>query len=311
MTLNTEMLRSKFVGSMIGCGIGDALGTIAFHRLPKLLIELKDVEVLSYTDDTAMAIGLAESIAVKKCVDERHLGDRFKHNYLREPNRGYASGPPKVFNLVDSKGMSYSKAAQMLYGWQGSLGNGGAMRAGPVGLFFYDSENLYEQAKASSIVTHAHPVGIDGAAIIARLVAEAVRTEPGPNFDPLRVCARAVQEARTMEFQKKMKLVGQLLEKGVDSKEAADELDRGFRADESVPFAVYSFLRNPSSFVDCLVCAVGNGGDRDTLGAMAGSISGAYLGVDAIPENWKNKLENREYIEKLGMLLLQTKLQNC
>jgi poly(ADP-ribose) glycohydrolase ARH3 len=52
---------------------------------------------------------------------------------------------------------------------------------------------------------------------------------------------------------------------------------------ESLSFPIYSSLRFASSFEDCLYCAIMHGGDRDTLGAMAGAISGAYLGFEAIP----------------------------
>jgi poly(ADP-ribose) glycohydrolase ARH3 len=73
--------------------------------------------------------------------------------------------------------------------------------------------------------------------------------------------------------------------------------------DESMPFALYSFLCFPESFEACLFCAILNGGDRDTLGAMAGALSGAYLGVEAIPNIWRRKLENRERIERLASSL--------
>ena len=48
-----------------------------------------------------------------------------------------------------------------------------------------------------------------------------------------------------------------------------------------------------------------NGGDRDTLGTMAGAIAGAYLGIEAIPESWRQKLENLSYIEKLASRLAE------
>ena len=43
-----------------------------------------------------------------------------------------------------------------------------------------------------------------------------------------------------------------------------------------------------------LFCAILHGGDRDTLGAMACAVSGAYLGVEAIPQAWREKIENRQ-----------------
>jgi ADP-ribosylglycohydrolase len=39
---------------------------------------------------------------------------------------------------------------------------------------------------------------------------------------------------------------------------------------------------------------------------MAGAISGAYLGIDALPEAWREKLENRAYIERLASGLAET-----
>jgi len=72
---------------------------------------------------------------------------------------------------------------------------------------------------------------------------------------------------------------------------------------ESLPFALYSFLRHPKSFADCLFCAILHGGDRDTLGAMACAVSGAYVGIDSIPQSWRQKLENRSYIEDLALRL--------
>ena len=63
---------------------------------------------------------------------------------------------------------------------------------------------------------------------------------------------------------------------------------------ESLPFAIYAFLAHPHSFEGCLLDTVLSGGDRDTLGAMAGAILGAYLGVAAISalsggRNWRTR----------------------
>ena len=71
-----------------------------------------------------------------------------------------------------------------------------------------------------------------------------------------------------------------------------------------MPFALFSFLRHPKSFEDCLFCAILHGGDRDTLGAMACAVCGAYLGIEAVPHYWKAKLENRSYFEDLALSLL-------
>ena len=298
---------------MVGSALGDAIGELAFWRSgeARLRSKIARSDVLVYTDDTAMAIGLAEAVSTSKSItqvgrlDEQHVGDIFRANYRREPWRGYAMGPPTVFRLVERRGMSYPEAARSLFGGQGSFGNGAAMRIAPVGLFFHDSPDLYEQARASASVTHAHPVGVDGAAVLAWAVAQAVKLAPQEPFPFERFFQGLVDFARTPQIRDKMALVRTLLAEDVPPRDAARRLGRGVAVHKSLPFAIYSFLRHPQSFEACLFCAVLNGGDRDTLGAMACAVSGAYLGVEAILQGWREKLENREYIEDLAIKLAE------
>lgn len=300
-------LKKKYLGAMVGSALGDAIGELAFrYREKQTLRPLVDrIEKLVYTDDTAMAIGLAESILQKKGIDQQHLGDIFSRNFYREPWRGYASGPPTIFSIVSHTGVSYVEAARSLFGGVGSLGNGAAMRIVPVGLFFHNSENLYEMAGDSAEVTHAHPVGKDGAAVQAWAIAQAVKLDPETDFPLEKFTKGLIAFARTSEIREKMKLVQTLINEDASPRSAADRLGRSVAVDESMPFAVYSFLRYPKSFEDCLFCSILNGGDRDTLGAMACAISGAYLGIEAIPRSWRNKLETRIVIENLASSLVE------
>ena len=90
-------LWDKYLGCMLGSALGDAIGELAF-RFPeegRLRAAISAAPVLRYTDDTAMAIGLAESLAEKGGLDPQHLGQTFHRHFTREPWRGYASGPPR------------------------------------------------------------------------------------------------------------------------------------------------------------------------------------------------------------------------
>jgi len=58
-----------------------------------------------------------------------------------------------------------------------------------------------------------------------------------------------------------------------------------------------------------VVNAVLGGGDTDTIAAITGVLSGAYNGIEAIPEKWIQKLENKTYIETLAEKLYQTTLK--
>jgi poly(ADP-ribose) glycohydrolase ARH3 len=302
MANRTDRL-DKFIGGMIGSALGDAIGELAFYRPTKagLLSEVDRRERLVYTDDTAMAIGLAESIAAVGGLDQDHLGDTFRDNFLREPWRGYAVGPPTIFAEAEQSGISYAEAAGMLFGGQGSYGNGAAMRIVPLGLLFHDAPDLYEKARLSAEVTHAHPIGVDGAAVQARAVAQAVALDPAEPFAADDFLRTLLETARTPEMMGKLFHVRRLVRESAPAQHAASALGQDVAVQRSLPFAIFCFARHPHSFQDCLFCAALNGGDADTLGAMACAISGAYLGVEAIPRAWREKLENRQAIEELAV----------
>jgi len=299
----------KYLGGMIGSALGDAIGELAFQYRNKddLCIQIDRLKELRYTDDTAMSIGLAESLIKKGYLDQHDLGETFRCNYEREPWRGYASGPPTIFTIVKQSGSSYAEAARSLFGGTGSLGNGAAMRIVPVGLFFHDSPELYEKASMSAAVTHAHPVGKDGAAVQARAVSCAVNLDPKEAFPYTAFMDILINFSRTLQIEEKILRVQKLINAQRSPSFAAKQLGQTVAVHESMPFALFSFLRHPTSFEDCLFCATLHGGDRDTLGAMACAISGAYLGIESIPQSWREKLENRSYIEDLALRLSEVK----
>ncbi len=303
VTMNN--IKTKYLGGMIGSALGDAIGELAFryHRKDELCAQLDRLKEFRYTDDSAMSIGLAESILGKGCLDQQDVGETFKNNFHKEPWRGYASGPPTIFSMVEQLGITYAEAAGTLFGGTGSLGNGAAMRVVPVGLFFHNSSDLYEMARMSAAVTHAHPVGIDGAAVQADAIALAVKLDQREAFPREVFIDTLIGFARTPEMKKKMVLVQELINANTTPSFAAEQLGRTVAVHESMPFALFSFLRHHKSFEDCLFCAILHGGDRDTLGAMACAISGAYVGIKAIPKSWREKLENRLYIEDLAVRL--------
>ncbi len=293
---------------MVGSALGDAIGEIAFVHIRESSLSdfLEGDESLTYTDDTAMALGIAESLVRMKKIDQQDLGDTFRRNFENEPWRGYGSGPPVIFSIVKKTGISYVEAAKSLFGGRGSLGNGAAMRIAPLGLFYHLSQTLYENAGLSAEVTHTHPLGIDGAALQAAAVADAVSLDAIRIFPKEKFIGRLIDMARTVVMKEKMTIVRDLINDSESPEEAARLIGRSVAVYESMPFAVYSFMRHSESFEKCIYCAVLNGGDRDTLGAMAGAISGAYLGIEAIPDVWKKKLENRAMIEELAVELAET-----
>ena len=170
------------------------------------------------------------------------------------------------------------------------------MRIAQIGLFYHWADNLDAPARVSATVTHAHPVGIDGAA-----VARAVALDPGEPFDAGAFVAALFAVVRTDIIRGRMVLVQELIAAAADPGPVADAIGRTVSVHETMPFAIYVYLANPKSFVDCLYTAALNGGDLDTLAAVASAVSGAYLGMEALPASWLAKVENRDDMEILAL----------
>ncbi len=302
-------LEDSATGALLGCALGDAIGELAFTHPSKddLAAAVAAQSELVYTDDTAMTIALAESLIARGGLDPDDLGGRFAAHFGREPWRGYGPGPPKIFALVERTGIAYREAARRLYGGEGSFGNGAAMRIAPIGVAHRDGPELREAACRSAEVTHAHPVGQDGAAVQALAVGIATaHALAGRRLDPAATAERLVTAAQTPEIRQKMQAMARLLAEDAPPARVADAVGRSIAVQESMPFAVYAFLQAPEDFQACLHCAILNGGDRDTLGAMTGAIAGAYLGAEALPPGWRAAVENGEDLTRLARALAQS-----
>jgi len=304
-----QVLKSKFLGALIGTGVGDALGA-PFEGWSKVKLEkIEEVaerrEVLTYTDDTHMMIGVAESLIRTRGFDGENMTQTFVKNYELEPFRGYGPGPPRIFRLIRA-GKAWDKAAQELY-HGGSYGNGSAMRVAPIGVFYYDNpEILREVAHKSSQITHTHTLGKEGAAVQAYAIGLATNLEPPLAVDQHDFLAKLINYTQDRVYKEKLNRIKGLLVES-DKARVTTELGNGIEAFNSVPTAIYSFLAQPDSFTQAVLYAISLGGDTDTIGAMTGAISGAYLGIESIPNSWKGKLENGFYIEELAERLWSLK----
>lgn len=302
-------LESKFMGGFIGCALGDSIGELAFRYRDrqKLLEVVEKADVVRYTDDTAMAIGLAESIIENKgkIIPER-LGQQFHKNFKNEPHRGYGSGPPTIFRTIEKTEKKYTEVAQELFGGKGSFGNGASMRITPLGMFFYNREDLYSIAKKSAIVTHSHPLGIDGAAILAKLISLIISKDPDEykiKDERNQILDILIEFSKTETYSKKLERIRKFILNKTSRKEVENEIGSGVLAQNSVPYVIYSFLKEPYDYNESLIQIILMSRDRDTVGAMLGGALGSYLGFSAIPPKWVSKLENKDYIVKLAKKL--------
>jgi poly(ADP-ribose) glycohydrolase ARH3 len=306
MSLPSGMLQDRFRGCLLGLAIGDALGgkfeaqtaDAIRERFPTVaaLIAYPQEEIW-YTDDTQMAIGVAEVLAEHGEIIESRLCEAFVANYV--PSRGYGRGARAVLEAMEH-GKDYRQVAEQYFPG-GSYGNGAAMRVALVGLVFHnDRRRLGEQARLSALPTHVHPLGIEGAQLLALavgIVTSMLRFDAASFFDELlSACPSQAYRAR--------------LEKAAALQSVAGlgALGNRIEALESVPTALASFALAPESFEATIAHVILLGGDTDTLAAMAGAVSGAYLGAGKLPPRLVDLLESspkgRGYLVMLADKLL-------
>jgi poly(ADP-ribose) glycohydrolase ARH3 len=305
---STAARADRFAGCLLGLAVGDAVGApyeglkhtdIYFQfGTPDKLVTNPSGDPLCYTDDTEMTIGVAETLAACGRIEEARLCRAFADNY--HPERGYGPSARHVIEAMKD-GRDWRPLAETLLPG-GSFGNGAAMRVAPVGLVFADApDELWAQARLSALPTHTHPLGIEGAQLLALAVSLALRAA---TFDRKEFWRELLARATTEEFRWHITTAMKL--KPSDSLAG---LGSTLHAHRSVVTAIACFAATPSDYETAIGRAIGLGDDTDTLAAMAGTLVGAFGGVGAIPPGLLAKLEDgpakgRTHLTNLAAALL-------
>jgi len=178
---------------------------------------------------------------------------------------------------------------------EGSFGNGGAMRIAPVGLAYRHAPNdrLHQAVEDALVCTHVHPEAVDGALVQAKAVAVAATADP-MQLDPEAFLRAVCQVGSTTIVQTKLEALADGLRREDADVFVIARVGNGIRASEAVAAALWAFLRYWRTPEECIIRAVGFGGDTDTIGAMAGALVGALHGTAWIPARWYDAIENGE-----------------
>lgn len=292
----------KLRGLLYGTWIGDAAGASFEGYGPDLIPSLDSHYFIShppvtYTDDTQMTISVLEEMVENGEIIQESLKERFLKSF--SPWRHYSGGMLEVIERWRS-GEHIESAARSLYGGMGSFGDGAAMRVAPISAFFSikSIEDFTEQVKLCSSLTHTHPYGISGAVLQGYAVLLALN-EVSPEDWFTHFYQLEIESA----YKIKLGDVARALKHQASAHESVRMVGNGADALDAVSAAIYSFLRNPSSFEDSLTFAISMGGDTDTIAAMTGAIAGAFWGYKRIPSWLLGSLENgkngRVLVEKL------------
>lgn len=273
-----------------GLSLGDCFGQRFFGN-PEFVVTLIEARALPaapwhYTDDTEMALSIVEVLAEHGRIDQDQLAQAFARRYAHDPSRGYGGTAHSILRAI-GEGTPWREAAGGAFSGMGSMGNGGAMRAAPVGAYFADDlAAVVAEAAASAAVTHAHPDGQAGAIAVA--VAAAGACEAAGQPDVGRYLLDLAIEHTPDGPTRQGLLQARALPAGCSVQLAISALGNGSRviSSDTVPFALWCAARHPLDYEEALWLTVAGLGDRDTTCAIVGGIVALAAGDQALPADW-------------------------
>lgn len=263
------------------------------------------------TDDTQLTMVIAEALLHGSGTIDVH--DLVQRLLAWWPDaRGIGRSTDEALETL-SMGVPWLQAGSS------SAGNGAAMRAAPIGLAHHrDYLRLRDEAIVSAVVTHRDPTAILSTVVQAAMVAWCLHH---PGVDPVTgglmdvvehvattMPDPAVPERHQARVGRPVRLGDRLMEVPrwlhLDADEIVDRWWNGAYVIESLPVALWAFLRYADDPEEMLIETASMGHDCDTIASMAGNLAGAYHGTAWIPERWLDQLEHRETLAGLATSLL-------
>jgi ADP-ribosylglycohydrolase len=282
--------------SLQGLSCGDAFGERFFlhPEVAKSLISQRAIpsKPWRFTDDTAMAISIAEILEEFGEIHPEQLAENFGKRFLSDPHRGYGPAMHSLLPELATNPAFWNKLAPQLFKGRGSFGNGAAMRVSPIGAYFADDlEALVSQAELSAQITHSHIEGIAGAIAVALAAGLAFRTASS-TIGAQQFLQEIFERLPLSEVRSGIAKALELPQSATVEK-AVDILGNGAKisAQDTVPFCLWVAAHHLGNYEEALWTTVSGLGDCDTNCAIVGGIVVLSAGVQSIPANWLDACE--------------------
>jgi ADP-ribosyl-[dinitrogen reductase] hydrolase len=302
-------LANRYRGALLGLAVGDALGTTLEFARPGSFRPITDIvgggpfglQPGQWTDDTSMALCLAESLIECKGFDPVDQLAR----YCRWRRTGHLSSTGRCFDIGTTTRAALAAFEGTRDPYPGSTdarsaGNGSLMRLAPIPLAFAQNpQDAIAKAALSSRTTHGAREAVDACRYFAGVLVGALEGRPktellSPFFSP--VPDLWSQASLTPK-------IAAVAAGAFARKEPPAILGTGYVVD-CLEAALWAFHRS-ETFRDGALLAVNLGDDADTTGAVYGQLAGAYYGEQGIPEPWRAVLAHRHHIEGYADQLLR------
>ena len=296
---HADSIRDRALGAFLGLAVGDAVGTTLEFRARDAQPRVEDMvgggpfklPPGGWTDDTAMALALADSLATAGTLDCRDLIDRF----VRWRQDGDYSCSGHCFDIGDTTRAAldrYLQTGDPLAGSTdpGSAGNGSLMRLAPVALRFWDDRpRLVAAAAEQSRTTHGAEEAVDACRAFAGLLANAIAGVP-------RADVLAPREFESAEA------IARIMAGGWRGRPRNEIRSSGYVV-HTLEAAIWSVART-GNFRNAVLLAANLADDADTVAAVTGQLAGALYGLSGIPEAWRERVAWKDrLLETAGRLL--------
>ena len=328
--------KDRAIGCLIGLCVGDALGVtqeiFPLTSLPETLIMvLKQREQLKlnpqsdmmgggpwvhsgtileqgeFTDDSSMALCLADSLLFMGQLDPSDLMERF----TRWWKTGYNSSRPNSIGL----GGNIAKALEKFKNDPSNpiaggtdpdkdAGNGAIMRLAPIAIYWHDDfQQAVLMARLQASVTHNIPETTESCVLMTYIMIKGIHGDSVEHiFNNLYMIIPQLKDPQIADLAR--------LDAKWKSKSEKQIITLPGRTLWSLEAALWC-LYTTKTFKDCIIKVINLGGDADTVGAIAGQMAGAIYGCSEIPSEWIYKLKyNQKITQKVIALFEKKKLNN-
>ena len=293
-------VRDRAVGALLGLAVGDAIGTTLEFRPRDSYSQLTDMvgggpfrlKAGEWTDDTAMALALADSLHGKADLNEADLMRRF----VQWSEEGTYSCTGRCFDIGVTTQAALSRWQKTGDPVAGSTapntaGNGSLMRLSPVAVrFFNDRSKLRDVAARQSRTTHAAPEAVDACVAFAEVLADAIE-------------GRTRSEIMRDRDENYAGLIAGIVAGSWRGLARSNVKASGYVA-HSLEASLWSVGRS-AGYDEAVLSAANLGDDADTTAAITGQLAGAIYGSVGIPARWLASLAWQSRIRGMAEGLLE------
>ena len=324
--MEREYVSQKFVGTLLGMAIGDAMGLPSNGLCPYLSYKkYQQIDDFypstgnppgTYSIHTKYALNIAKSIKEKISIDKESLLAAQTHVSQKAPDSDETKS-----SIIKIAALPYEKC-----GSANSLSPSFLLKMIPVGMLAavkgYDELDLLKQCRDVCILTHGYRPSWLAGYVVAKIVRDAIRSSqelrnPYEWYQSdMSIFAKIINSVRQFETTMKgdeiladnlsgrLSFIRRKLQQGVDVDSIVGLCGNSGHAFVDVSFAVFCFMRSPDSF-NAMVDSASMGGDSSINTALVGAFVGAYAGQNAIKESLRFDVKNKINITELGEQMME------